>query len=241
MQIFKLIDVYRIIEPAERECTFYNDHYKTDTLLDIIYISRMNVDCILHVEHLPVALSDHIAISLDLKLSSRKLGCMGFYWKCCVSTLRDPFFIDDINETYKLFLIDCAGSLSGPKWEEFKGKVNNLNNIHSQRLAASRKSKLEDIESKWRNAADKTTAIKCKDEIKRLVLYITSRACASGSKPKNLKTEIYPRNICSGENGTEPKVRTLTGLKTTVFFSLSPEIFCNPFIITIALYIRRNA
>jgi hypothetical protein len=74
MQIFKLIDVYRIVEPAERECTFYNDHYKTGTLLDRIYISRMNVDCILHVEHLPVALSDHIAISLDLKLSSRKLG-----------------------------------------------------------------------------------------------------------------------------------------------------------------------
>jgi hypothetical protein len=136
MQIYKLIDVYRIVEPAGRECTFYNDHYKTGTRLDRNYVARLNVDSILHVEHLPVALSDRRAISLDLKLEGRKLGCG--YWKCNVSTLKDPFFIDDINETYKLFLIEYAGSLSEPKWEEFKGKVKNLNIIHSQRLAANR-------------------------------------------------------------------------------------------------------
>jgi hypothetical protein len=43
--------------------------------------------------------------------------------------------------------------------------------MHSQRLAANRRSKLEELENKWRSATDKATVFKCKDEIKRLLLY----------------------------------------------------------------------
>jgi hypothetical protein len=38
-------------------------------------------------------------------------------------------------------------------------------------MAANRRSKLEELESKWRDATDKTAVSKCKDEIKRLLLY----------------------------------------------------------------------
>jgi endonuclease/exonuclease/phosphatase (EEP) superfamily protein YafD len=64
IQIYKLIDVYRTAEPAGRECNFYNDHYKSGSRLDRIYMPRLNIDCILRVEHLPVALSDHKAVRL---------------------------------------------------------------------------------------------------------------------------------------------------------------------------------
>jgi exonuclease III len=90
MQIYKLVDVYRAMEPAGREYTFYNEFYKTGTRLDRIYISRLNADCLLHVEHLPIVQSDHRAISLELKWEGRKLG--RGYWKCNVSTLKDQFF-----------------------------------------------------------------------------------------------------------------------------------------------------
>jgi hypothetical protein len=101
MQIYKLIDVYRTAEPAGRECTFYNDYYKTGTRLDRIYVSRLYIDCILRAEHLPVALSDHKAVRLDLKLEGRKLG--RGYWKCNVSTLKDSYVVDDLKETYTFF------------------------------------------------------------------------------------------------------------------------------------------
>lgn len=152
IQIHKLIDVYRVMEPADREYTFYNDFYKTGTRLDRIYMSRLNVDCLFHVEHLPIALSDPRAMSLELKLEGRKLG--RGYWKCNVSTLKDSFFIDDLNEMYKSFLTECDGGLRGQQWETFKVKVKRLNIAHSQRLAANRKSKLDALENRWRNTTD---------------------------------------------------------------------------------------
>jgi hypothetical protein len=85
--------------------------------------------------------------------------------------MKDSYFTDDLKETYKLFLTECAGSLSGSEWEEFKRKVKKLNIIHSQRLAANRRSKLEELENKWRDATDKITVSKCTDEIKILLLY----------------------------------------------------------------------
>jgi hypothetical protein len=96
-----------------------------------------------------------------------------------------------------MFATECAGSLSGVQWEEFKKKVKNLNVVHSQRLASNRRSKLEDLENKWREATDKITEKKCKEDIKKLLLYnvesIRIRAKADELENRDLPTKYLLR------------------------------------------------
>lgn len=67
-----------------------------------------------------------------MNIESRQMG--KGYRKYNVSTLKDQFFIDDLKETSKLHVEECGGKLNGPQWEVFKGKVKNLNTVHSERL-----------------------------------------------------------------------------------------------------------
>jgi hypothetical protein len=64
-------------------------------------------------------------------------------------------------------------------------------------MAANRRSKLEELESKWRDATDKTAVSKCKDEIKRLLLYnvesVRIRAKADELDNRDLSTKYLLR------------------------------------------------
>jgi hypothetical protein len=71
----------------------------------------------------------------------------------------------------RVFLNECGDRFTSEQWEDFKLKVKRLNVIHSQRLASNRRADLEALEHKLKILTDKEEVLKCKDEMKHLLLY----------------------------------------------------------------------
>jgi hypothetical protein len=201
--IYKLIDVFRFFAPDKKEFTFTSDRYNTSTRLDRIYVSRINNTCILDVEHVPMIWTDHEAVCLKLKLEGRQLG--KGYWKCNVSTLDDDFFAVDFKEMLESFSMECGGRFTPEQLEEFKLKVKRLNVIQSQRLASNMRADLEALEHKLKSLIDKEEVLKCKDEMKHLLLYkvesLRIRAKADEPTNKDLPTRyLLKRERDSADN-----------------------------------------
>jgi hypothetical protein len=76
-----------------------------------------------------------------------------------------------LKEIFEGFLTECDGRFTPDQWEDFKLKVKRLNVIHSLRLASNRLADFETLERKLESLTVKEEILKCKDDMKHLLLY----------------------------------------------------------------------
>lgn len=107
-----LMDIWRVVNPREKEYTFFSHVHKSHSRIDYFLISRQMADIVADCKIGAIALSDHAPVELVMELKSSKPS--GGRWRLNVSVLQDPtlkasmetelnnFFDQNIGSTEKI-------------------------------------------------------------------------------------------------------------------------------------------
>lgn len=96
-----LTDIWRLVNPREREYTFFSNCHKTFSRIDYFLISNSLTnsvaDCIIGV----IGLTDHahVELKLELKVDCEKRG----RWRLNTFLLEDKVFADSLQEDINMF------------------------------------------------------------------------------------------------------------------------------------------
>ena len=97
-----LVDIWRLVNPTEREYTFFSHCHKSYSRIDIILISNTISKDVVNCKINAMALSDYAAVELniDINTDTDRKG----RWRLNISLLQD--------ETFKLSLLDDLKSFN---------------------------------------------------------------------------------------------------------------------------------
>lgn len=87
-----LVDIWRLVNPHEREYTFYSHCHKTHSRIDLFLTSNTVVDSVVSCEIGAITLSDHgtVELQVDLNTDKTKTG----RWRLNTMLLKDKSFSD---------------------------------------------------------------------------------------------------------------------------------------------------
>jgi len=103
-----LTDIWRLVNPREREYTFLSNCHKTFSRIDYFLISKSLTDCVADCIIGVIGLTDHahVELKLELKGDYKKRG----RWRLNTFMLEDKVFIDSLQDDIKMFFELNIGS-----------------------------------------------------------------------------------------------------------------------------------
>lgn len=118
-----LIDIWRLVNPREREYSFYSHSHKTYSRIDFFLISHSLVDKVIDCNIGVIAITDHalVELHLDLNVDKIKVG----RWRMNTSLLQDEEFAKKLGEDICKFLELNIGSTArlATVWDALKAFV----------------------------------------------------------------------------------------------------------------------
>lgn len=118
-----MIDVWRNMHPSLKEYSFFSGRHRSFSRIDFLFISKRLFNKIHDTGYIPIARSDHKAISCSTRLfnSSNKT----VRWRFNVSLLQDQNDKKQFESQFKEFMEFNEGSVSDPRtlWEAVKGFI----------------------------------------------------------------------------------------------------------------------
>ena len=96
-----LVDAWRLVNPREREYTFYSHCHKSHSRIDFFLISNTLIDSVVDCKIGAIALSDHATVELhiDLQTDRDRKG----RWRLNTRILQDEVFSNTLSEELKSF------------------------------------------------------------------------------------------------------------------------------------------
>lgn len=85
-----MINIWRLVNPREREYMFYSHNHKSHSRTDYFLISKDLVETVSDCLMGPIALTDHAAVQLGLILESDRVK--ENRWRMNISLFQDPQF-----------------------------------------------------------------------------------------------------------------------------------------------------
>lgn len=103
-----LADIWRFVNPGEREYTFYSPCHKSHSRIDFFLISNSLVDSVVDCDIGAIALSDHGTVELHIDLNTDKLK--RGRWRLKTMLQQNESFSDTLSEHLKSFFEINTGS-----------------------------------------------------------------------------------------------------------------------------------
>ena len=140
-----LIDTYRHLHPKGSATTYYSAVKRASTRIDRLYVSSEDKKDVKHVSFQNFLGCDHKGVILKFNTPTPSQG--KGYWKCNVSVLKDPHFMDDFQALWASLVqkADCDYTLEW--WDSCKSAFKKLIINHSCRLADNRRAILARLTS----------------------------------------------------------------------------------------------
>lgn len=141
-----LVDIWRLVNPREREYTFYSHCHKSHSRIDFFLISTTLVDSVVDCEMGAIALSDHGTVQLNVDLNTDKVK--RGRWRLNTMLLQNDSFSNTLSEDLKSFFEINIGSTSkiSSVWEASKAYIRGKIIAHSSKAkkeSADKERKLE--------------------------------------------------------------------------------------------------
>ena len=140
MEDVNLVDVWRLVNPNEKEYTFYSHCHKVHTRIDFYLISKSIIKDVIDSKIGTIALSDHALVELNIDLNT-ETGRKG-RWRMNTMLLQDELFCAKLSEDLTFFFDTNVGSTEtiATVWDASKAF------IRGKLIAQSSKKKKESIE-----------------------------------------------------------------------------------------------
>ena len=146
-----LVDTYRHLHPRGLATTYYSAVKRVGTRIDRLYVSNEDKRNISKVSFQFFLGCDHKGVTLNLRTPAPSQG--KGYWKCNVSVLKDPYFMDDFHALWASLVLKAEGTHTLEWWDGCKSAFKKLIINHSCRLADNRRAilaKLTSLLSKYK-------------------------------------------------------------------------------------------
>lgn len=123
MEDMGLIEIWRLVNPRDKEYTFYSHKHKSQSRIDYFLISKELVNNVTDCSIGPIALTDHAAVHLGVMIGVE--GNRGGRWRMNVSVLQDPAFCTQLEKDINTFFSENIGSTDriGTVWEASKAYI----------------------------------------------------------------------------------------------------------------------
>lgn len=159
-----LIDIWRLVNPREREYTFYSHNHKSHSRIVYFLISKDLVETVSDCLIGPIALTDHAAVQLGLILESDRVKKNR--WRMNISLFQDPQFNNLIKEELDQFFQLNIGSTDrvGTVWEASKAYIRGKIIAYSSRKKREQTQRINNLES-WLKELEKTIFGKYNDTV----------------------------------------------------------------------------
>ena len=159
-----LVDAWRLVNPREREYTFYSHCHKSHSRIDFFLISNTLIDSVVDCKIGAIALSDHATVELhiDLQTDRDRKG----RWRLNTRILQDEIFSNTLSEELKSFFkinIRSTSQISSV-WEASKAYIRGKIIAHSSKLKKENAMKVTKLEKEICNL-EKELAIHNTEEI----------------------------------------------------------------------------
>lgn len=104
-----LVDIWRLINPREKEFTFFSHKHKSASRIDYFLLSKTMIDSCTDSKIGVIALTDHATVMLDMLVGEEFVKSSR--WRCNTSLFQDPGFKDMLDENIKSFCQINTGSI----------------------------------------------------------------------------------------------------------------------------------
>lgn len=145
-----LVDIWRLVNPREREYTFYSYCHKSHSRIDFFLLSNLLIDSVVDCEIGTIALSDHATVELqvDLNTDNVKRGC----WRLNNVWLQDVSFSNTLSEDLKSFFEINIGSTEtiASVWEASKAYIRGKIIAHASKMKKENATKEKTLDKEIR-------------------------------------------------------------------------------------------
>lgn len=97
-----LFDAWRVINPRDKDFTFFSYPHRSFSRIDYIFVSRLTLDRTTACSIKPCALSDHSLVSIELL--PPYYNPLSRHWRLNPSLLSDPTFLTYLESQWELFI-----------------------------------------------------------------------------------------------------------------------------------------
>lgn len=122
-QDWNLVDIWRLVNPGEREYTFYSHSHKIYSRIDFFLISNKLVESVMGCEIGTIIISDHgiVELHIDFNVEKERRG----RWRLNTMLLHNEAFSNSILEDLHFFLQVNIGSTDNiaSVWEASKASI----------------------------------------------------------------------------------------------------------------------
>ena len=148
MKDLGLVDIWRLINPREKEYTFYSHKHKSHSRLDYFLISKSLIESIAGCRIGVIALTDHAAVELCLAAEAQSIKRSR--WRLNTSLYQDPVFDQLLSQDLKSFFEINVGSTEkmGTVWEASKAFIRGRIIAYSCKKKNESIKKLKELESR---------------------------------------------------------------------------------------------
>ena len=145
-----LVDIWRLVNPREREYTFYSHCHKSHSRIDFFLVASSLVESVVDCGIGAIAISDHATVSLDVDLNTEtaKRG----RWRLNTTLLQDRAFSETLAEDLKSFFETNMGSTEkiASVWEASKAYIRGKIIAHSAKIRREYKEREKTLEGEIR-------------------------------------------------------------------------------------------
>lgn len=159
-----LNDIWRLVNPKEREYTFFSHAHKSHSRIDFFLLSQDITNKVINCKIGPIALSDHATVELDINLNP-DTGRKG-RWRLNTSLLQDEVFSTMLAEDLISFFDLNIGSTErlSSVWDASKAYIRGKLIARASKMKKERREILSDLEMKI-CALEKNLARQYSDEL----------------------------------------------------------------------------
>uniref|UniRef100_A0A9J8CLD1 Reverse transcriptase domain-containing protein n=1 Tax=Cyprinus carpio carpio TaxID=630221 RepID=A0A9J8CLD1_CYPCA len=146
-----LVDIWRLVNPREKEYTFYSHCHKSHSRIDMFLISRNMTKHVTHCKINAIALSDHAAVKLgiDINCDKERKG----RWRLNTSLLSHEAFVASLKEDLKSFFEINTGSTDrrSTEWEASKAYVRGKIIAYASKRKREDRDRIQELDNKIKN------------------------------------------------------------------------------------------
>ncbi len=146
-----LVDIWRLVNPREREYTFYSHCHKSHSRIDMFLISNTMTKHVTHCKINAIALSDHAAVKLgiDINCDKERNG----RWRLNTSLLSHDAFSLSLKEDLQSFFEINTGSTDrrSTEWEASKAYVRGKIIGYASKSKREDRDRIQELDNKIKN------------------------------------------------------------------------------------------
>lgn len=150
-----LIDIWRMLNPAGRDYTFFSSMHKTFSRIDFFLVSKSIVSSVTGCSIGSIIISDHAWVCLNLIPQSERRR--SYRWRLNSSILQEPATVDWLRSEIKNYLEINSTSVNSASvvWEALKAVIRGRIIQHTSHRKKANAQQLLDLESKIKDAETK--------------------------------------------------------------------------------------